>query len=972
MSFFFGGGGSKAKPQYTGLQIQTASNAMAVALIWGKTRVAPNLIWYGDFKSHKQKQKSGKGGPKISSYTYSASIMLGLQEGPITGIGKVWKDKEETTLSDLGYSLFLGTDPQAPWGYLTSAHPTEALSYPGLAYVAAANYDLGNSANLPNHTFEMEAMQYDTFPDGGGDALPSLVIEDFLTSPQFGAGIPDSTLDDSSLFSGPDATTTGDAAYETYCRVMGFGLSPALTDQEDAGAVLQRWMQLTNSEVVWNGYLLKFVPYGTQEITANGYHYKPSLIKTPIYTLTDDDYISKDDDPLSISRIDLADVYNSMKLEFKNRDNQYNLLPVEWKDQGLIDQFGLHPGSSVRAEEITRQDMAVTSINLIGNRQAYQKNKYEFTLAPSFCLLEPTDVVVVQDPEMGAVSVIIEQIEEDEDDGFKITAREYLEGVNNFDVATAQGQPVLSTPTNSGVAPGPVNPPLIFEPPPSIVGPTAQVWAAISGGDGTTANPNWGGANVFVSTDNVTFQQIGTVDSAARQGVLTADLPLTASANPTGQTLSVTLLMSHGELQSVSTDDAEQQVTLSYIEGGEFISYETATLTGTNAYDLTGLYRGLQGTSKALRASGSQFARCDDNIFKYDLPVEQVGVTLYFKFQSFNLYGIAAEDVSTVAVYTYTPDGSGFTDPINPPNVPASISGTAGTLSNKIGWTAPVGGDRVQSYRIYGAPGTSVAFGSCSLLGSVNDPETRQWYHAIGAPGAWTYYVTAANTAGESSPVGPQDITSAATTIAGSGDVTGTPTSGQVLTWDNTLHKWKPVTPSGGGGGGAVLLDTHVCGSGETSFSFSSISQGYRELMIEFTGGSTSGLTSTSDSLQMQFNGDTSATYFAGSWWVWNNGGAAVGDDFNTVVRAALLTSLGVSGQVPGFMIIHMPRYTYNDAPQYFYGQGSGRQGNIGAMGLSLGGYWSPSVYQEITEIDLSISANAFSTGSSFKLYGIS
>ena len=93
------------------------------------------------------------------------------------------------------------------------------------------------------------------------------------------------------------------------------------------------------------------------------------------------------------------------------------------------------------------------------------------------------------------------------------------------------------------------------------------------------------------------------------------------------------------------------------------IAYENATLTGTNVYNLTGLARALSGSSGAYHSSGAPFARLDGAVVKYSLPANLVGVTLYFKFQSFNVFGGGLQDLSTCAVYVFTPAGT-VSDPI--------------------------------------------------------------------------------------------------------------------------------------------------------------------------------------------------------------------------------------------------------------------------------------------------------------------
>lgn len=651
MSFFMGGSGARTKPQYTGIQLQTSSSVIALALVWGMTRVAPNIFWYDDFKANKQKQKAGKGfGGSSTGYTYSASIMLGLCHGPIFGVGRSFKDQDKVTdYTTLGFSLFLGELGQAPWGYLSSEFPDEALSYSNVAYLAAANYDLGQSASTPQHSFEVQGMRYNTGPLTNGDADCALVVQDLLTNDQFGAGFIPGSLDLDQLLSSGSATTTGDGTYQTYCRARGFGLNPALSSQESAGNILDRWTELTDTAVVWTGYSLKLIPYGTEEITANGYKYVPSL--TAAYNLTDDDYIvQRGTAPVRVSRTDPADANNAIKLNVRNRENEYNDAPVEWKDQGLIDLYGLRQGNAIDAPEICSLDMGSVIVSLIGQRLAYGRNTYDFTLSSEFCLLEPMDILIVEDPILGDVAVWIDQLEEQDDFSWKITAKEIPPGI----ARAANAQDIGNNPLNTAVDPGPVNPPIIFQPPSDMTN-QPQVWAGVSGGNGTDYGPLWGGAFVYVSADGVSYQQIGRIDSGARMGFLTADLAAYASTNPdVTNTLSVDLSQSDGELQTVSTDEASRQATLSWVEG-EYLSFEDATLTAINEYDLDNLYRGLNGSAAGAHVIGDRFLRLDENIFKYDLPTDYDGLELYFKFQSFNIWNGGVQDLADCVEYTYTP-----------------------------------------------------------------------------------------------------------------------------------------------------------------------------------------------------------------------------------------------------------------------------------------------------------------------------
>lgn len=226
-------------------------------------------------------------------------------------------------------------------------------------------------------------------------------------------------------------------------------------------------------------------------------------------------------------------------------------------------------------------------------------------------------------------------------------------------------QPVTNNPINTNVACDPVNTPIVFEPPSALVGATPQVWIAASGGAAGAADPNWGGCNIFLSADGSSYTQIGAIVGAAVMGSLTASLALFTGTNPdTADTLAVNLAESGGTLSSVSSLEAQLAATLCIVDS-ELVSYATATLTGSNQYALTGLYRGMFGTAIASHASGAPFGFLNTNaIFKYNLPPQYVGKTLSLKFQSFNVFGGGLQNLSSCAVYTYTPTGNAETHPV--------------------------------------------------------------------------------------------------------------------------------------------------------------------------------------------------------------------------------------------------------------------------------------------------------------------
>ena len=212
---------------------------------------------------------------------------------------------------------------------------------------------------------------------------------------------------------------------------------------------------------------------------------------------------------------------------------------------------------------------------------------------------------------------------------------------------------------NFGVPAVPVNTPLIVEPPTSLTNGVAQIWVGASG-IGAGGQGQWGGAVVYLSVDGVTYSQVATVTSPLRQGFLTSSLPAAAGWDAV-DTLAVNLTESGGTLSGTTQAAAQQGGTLSLVDS-EFLGYEVATLTTASNYNLTGLARGLGGSSPTAHSTGAPFARLDGAVGRFDLPANLAGKMLFFKFQSFNTLGGGLQDLSTCTVYTYADDGSGLSE----------------------------------------------------------------------------------------------------------------------------------------------------------------------------------------------------------------------------------------------------------------------------------------------------------------------
>ena len=753
------GSSSKAQaqqqPAVAGLQIQSSAYGKVIPLVYGTARIAPNLIWYGDFQAIAHQSNPSGGGGKGGSgggggkgggggsvtYTYQASVALGLCEGPINGIGTAWASKTETSLAALGLGLFSGAYAQAPWGYLSGTHPGEALGYSGTAYAAGAAYQLDENGQLPNHNFEVQGFFAGTAP-GRPDADPSRVIADLLTNPFYGAGFPAPRLGDFSV-------------YQAYALAAGLWISPAYAEQAQASQMLDDIASYTNSAFVWSSGRLSLVPYGDAALTANGYSYAPP--SAPLYDLGDNDFLansasgsaSASNDPVLVTRKRPSDAINDLKIEFLDRANQYNTGVVEASDQAMIDLYGLRSDQSRSAHLFADVNAARQSAQLMLQRQAI-RNVYQFTLDQRYILLDPMDIVTLSDARLGLGRqwVRITEITENDDGSLAFTAEDYLAGAGSaatYSFATGAG---YSADYNAD--PGNANSPVLFEPPPEITDTGLEIWLAISGG------AEWGGCNVYVSSDGNTYRLIGQKRGPSRQGVLTAALP-SAPDPDRAHSCSVDLSASFGQLLAGTQADADALHTLCWIvndggQGGELIAYEQATLTAPYQYDLGAhggapgyLRRGAYGTAITAHAAGASFARLDGGIFTVPYSRDQIGRTLYVKLASFNLWGGGLQSLAEVPAIAYTIQG-----PPPPPDVTGFVAQQNGYVV-VFAWNAiTADGPTIKGYDIGYAPQGTTDWSAFRMLTEAS--AGTEMTNADVPRGSWTFGIRARDIAEQLSP----------------------------------------------------------------------------------------------------------------------------------------------------------------------------------------------------------------------------
>lgn len=600
-------------------QINTASYGEVVPEILGTTRVSGNIIDYEDFTAHEHKTttRTGKGGGSKHtdiSYTYTVAAAIALCEGPIAGIGKVWKDKEvyQYPNENIQLTLFNGAVAQAPWPYMTSKHPDKALPYSGLAYMAGV-VDLGDRGSLPQYNFEVYGKLRDT--GDGVDVNPADYIEHVLQSV------------------GADVQIEGIENFRAYCKAADILIStPPAQKSAKAQQIINDIAEITNSLVFWSTDRLKIVPLAD----------KPIGTWTPAnqiqYNLTADDFIAGTDGQLILyKRKDTSEAYNEATVEFINRANSYEKETVSFEVVADVQRNGLKPASKKTAHYLYTKARAQYYAEQLAMKRLYAKTQYTFRLDWAFCTLEVGDLVTLTDEacQLNKQIVVITAVNEAADGQLEFTAEGKPAGTYapaRYDVHENE-RPFIDY---NQAAPS-VNDVVIFQ----TVGDVGGNQVFI----GVNAPAGWGGCSVWLSDTGENYSRIGSITQQARMG------RTRLAFNETANACEVTL--NQGMLKGGTHIDAERANTLCWVNG-EALSYEGANMAPNNQFSLTGLVRGQYGTNAISHNAGERFIRVDEALFRYPYRKEDIGKTIHLKFTSMNLFGSNEQELDEVQAYQYT------------------------------------------------------------------------------------------------------------------------------------------------------------------------------------------------------------------------------------------------------------------------------------------------------------------------------
>ena len=165
----FGGGDTKyvEGPRLKEIDGLTSTEGAAIPRVYGRARIGGQLIWatrleeVANTQVERSGTQGGKGmsGPKTvtTTYSYYANLAVGLCEGSIAFVRRVWADGREIDLATLTMRVHRGSETQNPDPLIVAKEGASyAPAYRGLAYVVFERLPLEEFGNrIPQFSLEV-------------------------------------------------------------------------------------------------------------------------------------------------------------------------------------------------------------------------------------------------------------------------------------------------------------------------------------------------------------------------------------------------------------------------------------------------------------------------------------------------------------------------------------------------------------------------------------------------------------------------------------------------------------------------------------------------------------------------------------------------------------------------------------------------------------------------------------------------
>jgi hypothetical protein len=153
-------------PRLADLDVMASTEGAPIPRVYGRARLVGQVIWATQLEevvSDSTTSSGGKGhlvsGPRTTTTTYSyfGNFAVGLCEGVIGGVGRIWADGQPLDLTGKTIRVHRGTEDQAPDDLIVAKEgANNSPAYRGLAYVVFERLPLQDFGNrIPQLSFEI-------------------------------------------------------------------------------------------------------------------------------------------------------------------------------------------------------------------------------------------------------------------------------------------------------------------------------------------------------------------------------------------------------------------------------------------------------------------------------------------------------------------------------------------------------------------------------------------------------------------------------------------------------------------------------------------------------------------------------------------------------------------------------------------------------------------------------------------------
>lgn len=141
----------------TDLQVTASTEGAAIARVDGTLRLAGQVIWASQFDESKT-SSGGKGTTtKTTSYVYKISFAVGLCQGVVKTLGRIWADGNLLDTSNYTIRFYQGTESQTADSVISEIEGAgNTPAYRGLCYVVFEDMDVTDfGGRIPQLQFEI-------------------------------------------------------------------------------------------------------------------------------------------------------------------------------------------------------------------------------------------------------------------------------------------------------------------------------------------------------------------------------------------------------------------------------------------------------------------------------------------------------------------------------------------------------------------------------------------------------------------------------------------------------------------------------------------------------------------------------------------------------------------------------------------------------------------------------------------------